>query len=137
MESEHIFGIIKNWTHHSAPYKIKNMFVPIPSVFSYLKINEVPFVAPRTLMFPKCTSLRYKCNLGGSPNISVNLVTMKSYCVIMLPNLASRCCRSNVDQREALENLDLILLCLDEIVDGGQKIYFFFFIDILYIYLSI
>lgn len=27
--------------------------------------------------------------------------------------------RNNVDQREALENLDLILLCLDEIVDGG------------------
>ncbi|GAA0153455.1 vesicle coat protein [Lithospermum erythrorhizon] len=28
--------------------------------------------------------------------------------------------RNNVDQREALENLDLILLCLDEIVDGGM-----------------
>ncbi|KAF8388795.1 hypothetical protein HHK36_025475 [Tetracentron sinense] len=27
--------------------------------------------------------------------------------------------RSNVDKREALENLDLVLLCLDEIVDGG------------------
>ncbi|XP_073064512.1 coatomer subunit zeta-2-like [Primulina eburnea] len=27
--------------------------------------------------------------------------------------------RNNVEQREALENLDLILLCLDEIVDGG------------------
>ncbi|CAL0326075.1 unnamed protein product [Lupinus luteus] len=27
--------------------------------------------------------------------------------------------RNNVDKREALENLDLILLCLDEIVDGG------------------
>lgn len=28
-------------------------------------------------------------------------------------------CRNNVDKREALENLDLILLCFDEIVDGG------------------
>ncbi|KAI3716360.1 hypothetical protein L6452_23642 [Arctium lappa] len=28
--------------------------------------------------------------------------------------------RGNVDQREALENLDLIFLCLDEIVDGGM-----------------
>ncbi|KAI9071235.1 hypothetical protein K1719_046798 [Acacia pycnantha] len=27
--------------------------------------------------------------------------------------------RSNVDKRNALENLDLFLLCLDEIVDGG------------------
>ncbi|KAF4399300.1 hypothetical protein G4B88_022383 [Cannabis sativa] len=27
--------------------------------------------------------------------------------------------RNTVDKREALENLDLILLCLDEIVDGG------------------
>ncbi|KAL5579445.1 hypothetical protein UlMin_011887 [Ulmus minor] len=27
--------------------------------------------------------------------------------------------RNNVEKREALENLDLILLCLDEIVDGG------------------
>ncbi|KAL6585170.1 Coatomer subunit zeta-1 [Orobanche minor] len=27
--------------------------------------------------------------------------------------------RNNVEVREALENLDLILLCLDEIVDGG------------------
>ncbi|XP_017229451.1 coatomer subunit zeta-1 [Daucus carota subsp. sativus] len=27
--------------------------------------------------------------------------------------------RDNVEKREALENLDLILLCLDEIVDGG------------------
>ncbi|KAD0176516.1 hypothetical protein E3N88_44675 [Mikania micrantha] len=26
----------------------------------------------------------------------------------------------NVDKKEALENLDLILLCLDEIVDGGS-----------------
>lgn len=37
----------------------------------------------------------------------------------MLSNQAYRCFRNNVDQREALENLDLILLCLDEIVDGG------------------
>ncbi|CBI35910.3 hypothetical protein VitviT2T_013204 [Vitis vinifera] len=28
--------------------------------------------------------------------------------------------RNNIDKREALENLDLILLCLDEIVDGGM-----------------
>ncbi|XP_047342121.1 coatomer subunit zeta-1-like [Impatiens glandulifera] len=28
--------------------------------------------------------------------------------------------RNNVDKTEALENLDLILLCLDEIVDGGM-----------------
>uniref|UniRef100_A0A5B7A9F8 Coatomer subunit zeta n=1 Tax=Davidia involucrata TaxID=16924 RepID=A0A5B7A9F8_DAVIN len=27
--------------------------------------------------------------------------------------------RGNVDKKEALENLDIILLCLDEIVDGG------------------
>ncbi|KAL6992306.1 Coatomer subunit zeta-2 [Sarracenia purpurea var. burkii] len=27
--------------------------------------------------------------------------------------------RGNVDKKEALENLDLILLCLDEIIDGG------------------
>ncbi|XP_021911422.1 coatomer subunit zeta-2-like [Carica papaya] len=27
--------------------------------------------------------------------------------------------RGSVDKREALENLDLVLLCLDEIVDGG------------------
>jgi hypothetical protein len=27
--------------------------------------------------------------------------------------------RNMVDKRTALENLDLILLCLDEIVDGG------------------
>ncbi|KAI9102986.1 hypothetical protein K1719_023425 [Acacia pycnantha] len=30
--------------------------------------------------------------------------------------------RNNVDKREALENLDLILLCLDEIVDGGMML---------------
>ena len=28
-------------------------------------------------------------------------------------------CRNKVDKSEALENLDLILLCLDEIVDRG------------------
>ncbi|GMQ08268.1 hypothetical protein CsSME_00052067 [Camellia sinensis var. sinensis] len=28
--------------------------------------------------------------------------------------------RNNVEKMEALENLDLILLCLDEIVDGGM-----------------
>ncbi|XP_057433605.1 coatomer subunit zeta-1-like [Lotus japonicus] len=27
--------------------------------------------------------------------------------------------RGNVDKKEALENLDLILLCIDEIIDGG------------------
>ena len=30
--------------------------------------------------------------------------------------------RGNADKKEALENLDLILLCLDEIVDGGYVI---------------
>lgn len=29
------------------------------------------------------------------------------------------CFRGNVEKKEVLENLDLILLCLDEIVDGG------------------
>lgn len=33
-------------------------------------------------------------------------------------------CRNNVDKRETLENLDLILLCFDEIVDGGCAIRF-------------
>lgn len=33
--------------------------------------------------------------------------------------------RGNADKKEALENLDLILLCLDEIVDGGYVICFF------------
>nr|XP_043637651.1 coatomer subunit zeta-1-like [Erigeron canadensis] len=28
--------------------------------------------------------------------------------------------RGNVDQKEALENLDMMFLCLDEIVDGGM-----------------
>ena len=28
-----------------------------------------------------------------------------------------------MDKKEALENLDLILLCLDEIVDGGYAIF--------------
>ena len=31
--------------------------------------------------------------------------------------------RSNVEKKEALENLDLILLCLDEIIDGGYLSY--------------
>ena len=30
-----------------------------------------------------------------------------------------------MDKKEALENLDLILLCLDEIIDGGYVIRFF------------
>jgi hypothetical protein len=29
------------------------------------------------------------------------------------------CSRSKVDKRTALENLDLIFLCIDEVVDGG------------------
>lgn len=37
----------------------------------------------------------------------------------VLTNLACHLCRSNVDHKEALENLDLIFLCLDEIIDGG------------------
>lgn len=28
-------------------------------------------------------------------------------------------CRDNVEKTSVLENLDLVLLCLDEIVDGG------------------
>jgi len=42
--------------------------------------------------------------------------------LFIVPILQSYFCiiyRNNVDKREALENLDLILLCLDEIVDGG------------------
>jgi len=29
------------------------------------------------------------------------------------------CCRNDVEKKSVLENLDLVLLCLDEIVDGG------------------
>jgi hypothetical protein len=29
------------------------------------------------------------------------------------------CLRGDVEKRTALENLDLILLCIDEIIDGG------------------
>ncbi|PPR90067.1 hypothetical protein GOBAR_AA30616 [Gossypium barbadense] len=46
--------------------------------------------------------------------------------VVVMPNfgfaplvLTTLCFRGTVDKKEALENLDLILLCLDEIVDGG------------------
>ncbi|KAI8031355.1 Coatomer subunit zeta-1 [Camellia lanceoleosa] len=31
--------------------------------------------------------------------------------------------RNNVEKMEALENIDLILLCLDEIVDGGRTLF--------------
>lgn len=41
------------------------------------------------------------------------------FVIVLISNLASSIFRGNVDKREALENLDLILLCLDEIVDGG------------------
>jgi hypothetical protein len=40
--------------------------------------------------------------------------------------------RNNVDKREALENLDLILLCLDEIVDGGYAFIFSHILLLLY-----
>lgn len=33
-----------------------------------------------------------------------------------------------MDKKEALENLDLILLCLDEIVDGGYAISIFVYL---------
>ncbi|MBA0683899.1 hypothetical protein Goari_025524 [Gossypium aridum] len=46
--------------------------------------------------------------------------------IVVMPNfgfaplvLTTLCFRGTVDKKEALENLDLILLCLDEIVDGG------------------
>jgi hypothetical protein len=29
------------------------------------------------------------------------------------------CYRNNVEKKTVLENLDLVLLCLDEIIDGG------------------
>ena len=41
---------------------------------------------------------------------------------LLLLNFASYCSRGNVDKKEALENLDLILLCLDEIADGGYAL---------------
>ncbi|KVH97921.1 AP complex, mu/sigma subunit [Cynara cardunculus var. scolymus] len=36
------------------------------------------------------------------------------------PTFSSSGFRGNVDQREALQNLDMMFLCLDEIVDGGM-----------------
>ncbi|KAG6384441.1 hypothetical protein SASPL_155747 [Salvia splendens] len=41
------------------------------------------------------------------------------YCIWGLFDAVAILLRDNVDKREALENLDLILLCIDEIVDGG------------------
>lgn len=42
-----------------------------------------------------------------------------------------------MDKKEALENLDLILLCLDEIVDGGYDEGSFFFLKFsLYAFIS-
>jgi hypothetical protein len=46
-----------------------------------------------------------------------------------------------VDKKEALENLDLILLCLDEIVDGGYAIcifvYFLFPSMFIFLFLAL
>lgn len=46
---------------------------------------------------------------------------------IFLPWRNSGCdvsiCRGTVDKKEALENLDLILLCIDEVVDGGYAVF--------------
>lgn len=47
------------------------------------------------------------------------------FCMLQLPLyvVVLTCCllcfRGDVEKRTALENLDLILLCIDEIVDGG------------------
>lgn len=40
--------------------------------------------------------------------------------------------RGNVEKKEALENLDLILLCLDEIIDGGYLSYASFLITFIF-----
>lgn len=66
----------------------------------------------------------------GSVSKSLNLMavsllplclvsTLLTFSFFVIPILFSFVYRGNVDKREALENLDLILLCLDEIVDGG------------------
>jgi hypothetical protein len=48
-----------------------------------------------------------------------------SFIILLFYNIIFRFVnRNNVDKREALENLDLILLCLDEIVDGGYACVF-------------
>lgn len=57
---------------------------------------------------------------SGFSFVKVSLIrSFTVYGYVSKSNDMSLYFRNNVDQREALENLDLILLCLDEIVDGG------------------
>lgn len=64
--------------------------------------------------------LFYSGKLAWSPYLHPGKVTS---CILTPSTLSSTllyfASRDNVDKREALENLDLILLCIDEIVDGG------------------
>ena len=44
-------------------------------------------------------------------------------------------CRNNVEKKSVLENLDLVLLCLDEIVDGGYAFIFLIcFVQLLFLF---
>jgi hypothetical protein len=50
-------------------------------------------------------------------SVNMNLAVLD---VLLASSLFSS--RGNVDKKEALENLDLVLLCIDEIIDGGYVI---------------
>lgn len=61
------------------------------------------FLVAMTVYFFECSCLAHK---------------LVVFCLLM-SGLHLAYSRNNVDKKTALENLDLILLCLDEIVDGG------------------
>ncbi|XP_025885577.2 nonclathrin coat protein zeta1-COP isoform X1 [Solanum lycopersicum] len=94
----------------------------IPAVNRYFinggfpsKLSEITMFENNIIVYKFVQDLHFFVTGGDDENELVLATVLQGFY-----DAVTLLLRNNVDQREALENLDLILLCLDEIVDGGM-----------------
>ncbi|GAA0150780.1 hypothetical protein Leryth_026633 [Lithospermum erythrorhizon] len=76
---------------------------------------EIALLENNVIVYRFIHDLHFFVTGGDDENELILSTVLQGFCEAVTLLL-----RNNVDQREALESLDLILLCLDEIVDGGM-----------------
>ncbi|XP_030552955.1 coatomer subunit zeta-1-like isoform X2 [Rhodamnia argentea] len=75
---------------------------------------EIAMIENNVVVYKFVQSLHFFVTGGEDENELILATVLQGFC-----DAVGLLLRGHVDRREALENLDLILMCLDEIVDGG------------------
>ncbi|MQM18644.1 hypothetical protein Taro_051639 [Colocasia esculenta] len=95
------------------------MFIHVSSLFAvYIIKAEITMFDNYIVVYKFIHDLHFYVTAGDEENELILATVLQGFF-----DAVGLLLRNDVEKRTALENLDLILLCIDEIVDGGYAFY--------------